>query len=100
MNKGFDKYNSVTFQEYFSKNEGQEIYLDYINRLLEIQNKAGVSRAVVHFSNSIKHEINKNELLNKRGSKKERAYYVFENGVNGHDWLWYYGDMISIDELL
>ncbi|MBX7164327.1 MAG: hypothetical protein K1X49_11580 [Saprospiraceae bacterium] len=99
MSNDFDTYNSVPFQVYFSKKDGQEVCLDYINRLLKIQDQTGETKAVVYFFSSINHEINKDELLNRSIDKKGKAYYVYENGVQGHDWLWYYGDLISLDEL-
>jgi hypothetical protein len=99
MSNEFDKYNSIPFQEYFSERGGQEVYIDYTNRLLKIQDKKGTTKAIVHFSNNINHEINIDELLNRSVDKKEKAYYVYENGIKGHDWLWYYGDFISLNEL-
>lgn len=96
----FDKYNSVPFQVFFSKSNGHQVKLDYANRLLVIRDENNTTTAIVHFSNSITHEINMDELLNQSVEKKKKAYYVYENGTHGNNWLWYYGDLMSIADLL
>ncbi|MGV3629758.1 MAG: hypothetical protein ACO1O6_01055 [Bacteroidota bacterium] len=98
MDTEFDKYNSITFQEYFSKRNGHKVYLSSNDQLIKIQNKTGMTTGVVHFSNSINHNINSEELLNS-SEKSKKAYYVYENGAHGYDWLWCYKDLMPINEL-
>lgn len=99
MDQNLNKYNSIPFHEYLSKKDGDNIFIEYGNRLLKIKNAYGNIVAIVFFSKNINHVIIEDELLNKAMDKKEKAYYVYENGENGHDWLWFYGDLISVDQL-
>ncbi|MDH4461373.1 MAG: hypothetical protein QE277_08125 [Flectobacillus sp.] len=68
----FDQYNPVPFQAFFSKNNGHQVSLDYANRLLVIQDENDSTSARVHFSNSITHEINIDELLNQSVEKRKK----------------------------
>ena len=99
MNEEFDKYHSIPFFQYYSKKNGTRININYERRTLSITDADISTVATVHFSNSIKDKIDIEELLNKK-IKKNKAYYVYENGTRGNDWLWYYGDLVSIEELL
>lgn len=100
MNSGFDKYNSITFSEYLLKKNGYDIVFDYDKHQLKINDLTGETTAIVYLSANIDHQIQRDELLNKVVDKKTKAYYVYENGIKGHDWLWHYGDLVSLNELL
>jgi hypothetical protein len=60
----------------------------------------GTTTSLVYLSANIDHQIQKDELLNVNHNIKEKAYYVYENGIKGYDWLWHYADLLSLKELL
>lgn len=99
MSNDFSKYNSVPFSEYFLKKCGNEIVLDNLNKLIKINDGNGYTISTIYLSANINHQIKVNELLS-NADNKDKVYYVYENGHEGRDWLWHYGDLISINELL
>ncbi len=93
-----DKYNSISFKQYFLNNRGTGIKFDYNKNKLDIIDQNGAILTTVYFSSTISHIIDEDELLDKCYNKRKNAYFVYEKGVGKKDWLWHLGDLIAIDE--
>ncbi len=100
MTNEFDIYKSIPFTQYFQKINGSSINIDFKKRVVEIYDNANNLLNKVNFSAQIIEEFDKNELLKSSDQDRNKAYYVFVNGTNGLDWLWFYGDLINISEIL
>jgi hypothetical protein len=94
----FDQYNSIPFEQYLEKKEGDKFYVDNENRCVTIFDNLGNIKAKVLYSAkiiSIEHDIS---LLNKIGPRTN-IYYVYEDGIKNCDWLWFYGNLGNIEDL-
>lgn len=100
MNNKDEEYKSIPFTTYFSERNGKEVFIDNTNRIIRIRDGVSNLVGVVYFSDNINHIVHKEDLLGITDQPIEKVYYVYQNGAKGYDWLWHYGDLIQLDELV
>lgn len=100
MPNEFDIYKSIPFIQYYQKVNGSSIKIDLEKRVVEIYDNSNIFKSKVNFSSKIIEEFDENDLLKSSDLNRNKVYYVFVNGTNGLDWLWFYGDLINISEIL
>lgn len=100
MKTNDEKYNSIPFTAYFAERNGKEVIIDDVNRIVKIKDKDDNISGIVHYSININHTVDRNMLLDNTSQERDKVYYVYQDGTKGRDWLWHYGDLISLDKLL